>query len=191
MFTIFTGGDTRAVDNELEKLDLWLGPARREVRREDVETMTARTHESVVFELGSAIQRRDLPCALELVNQLLHQGEGAVGILLASIVPTVRSLLLAKDLIDRHRLPPPANAFRFGDALARLGDEATAHLPRKKDGTVNTFSLRFAAQAAAGHDLARLRAGLAACLETNAALVTGAATDERVALEQLLVKLIG
>ena len=45
--------------------------------------------------------------------------------------------------------------------------------------------------ARAGHDLARLRAGFAACLETNVALVTGIATDDRVALEQLLVKLIG
>ena len=74
--------------------------------------------------------------ALALIDQLLYQGESAIGLLLVALVPTIRNLLLVKDLQQFHRLPRPASPFAFGKVLERLPPEATAHLPRKKDGTV-------------------------------------------------------
>ena len=47
----------------------------------------------MIFELGNALARRDASLALNLVRDLLDQGETAIGILLATILPTIRNLL--------------------------------------------------------------------------------------------------
>ncbi len=188
LFVLSTGGDRRTIGSELEKLQLYLGD-RREVTEEDVRLLVPQSAESVVFEIGNAIAARDLRRALDLLDQLLFQGETPIGIMYAAIIPTVRSLLLAKDLMARHRLTRPGAAFHFGKQLERLPAEATAHLPRKKDGNVNTYTLGLAAMYADRYRVAELRAALEACLETNVQLVTSS-MDAEVALSQLLVKVI-
>ncbi len=190
LFTLLTGGDSRQIDNELEKLDLFLGPEQREIDADTVRRLVPLTRAGVVFELGNRLGRRDLPGALALIDQLLHQGESAIGILIVSIIPTVRNLLLVKDLQIRHRVggrgQPP---FMFAKALEKLPAEATVHLPRKKDGTLNAYALGFAAGDAHRFELAELRAGLEACLQTNLALITGGFED-RLALERLVIGLL-
>ncbi len=190
LFTLLTGGDTRQIENELEKLDLYLGAqGGREVNAALVRAMVPMSRAGVIFELGNAIGRRDLAAALSLIDQLLYQGESAIGLLLVALVPTVRNLLLVKDLQQRFRLPKPASPFAFGKVLERLPEEATAHLPRKKDGTVNTFGLGFAAAETHRFDLDDLREGLAACLRANVQLVTGQ-SEPRLVLENAVIGLL-
>ena len=143
----------------------------------------------VVFELGNAVAERNLQRALTLLDQLLFQGETPIGIILVAIIPTVRSLLLVKDLMARHKLTRPAQPFFFGKTLERLPAEAIAHLPRKKDGTINAYSLGIAAGHVQRYKHAELRAALAACLQTNVQLVT-TGSDPKGALSQLLVRII-
>jgi len=188
LFVLLTGGDSRQIDNELEKLDLYLGETRREVAAADVRLMVPASRAGVIFELGNALAARDLNHALGLVEQLLFQGETAIGILLVAIIPTVRNLLLAKDLMVRHRLPRPAQPFHFTGTLNRLPATATAHLPRKKDGTLNTYSLGIAATGAHRYELPELRAALEACLEANVALVTSG-LEARTVLTELVVRI--
>lgn len=190
LFALFTGGERRAVENELEKLDLYLGPARREATAEDVRLLVPLSRPGIIFELGNAVAERNLHRALRLLDQLMFQGESAIGILLAVLIPTVRNLLLSADLIARHKLSRPGQPFAFTRTLERLPEEATAHLPRKKDGTVNTFSLGIAACQAHRHRPADLREALAACLEANVSLVTSP-LDARVVLSQLIVRIAG
>src|SRR5205085_1935401 len=104
LFVLLTGGDTREIDNELEKIDIYLGKERA-VPVDLVRELVPLTREGVIFDLSNALAERDLERALDLVRQLLDQGESAIGILLVAIVPTVRNLLLAKDLMDRHGIP--------------------------------------------------------------------------------------
>ena len=189
LFTLLTGGDTRQIDNELEKLDLFLGPDERRVDAETVRLLVPMSRAGVIFELGNAISQRDLERALKLIDQLLFQGESAIGLLLVAIVPTVRNLLLAKDLQVRYRLPAPNSPFGFGKVLERLPEEATAHLPRKKDGTVNMFGLGFAAAEAHRFKIDQLRDGMAACLQANVQLVTGQ-LEPRLALERAVIGLL-
>jgi DNA polymerase-3 subunit delta len=190
LFTLLTGGDTRQIENELEKLELYLGPGgNREIDAAMVRTMVPLSRAGVIFELGNAISRRDLDGALRLLDRLLYQGETPIGLLLVALVPTVRNLLLVKDLQQRHKLPRPASPFAFGQVLARLPQEATAHLPRKKDGTLNTFGLGFAAAEAHRFGLERLRDGLQSCLEANVQLVTGQ-LEPRLALERAIIGLL-
>ena len=189
LFTLFTGGERRVIENEIEKLDLYLGPSRREVSAEDVRLLVPLSRAGIVFELGNALAERNLHRALALLDQLLFQGETAIGILLVALIPTVRNLLVVKDLMTRHRLQRPAQPFFFGKTLERLPAEATAHLPRKKDGTVNAYSLGIAASHAQRYTLPELRIALEACLAANIQLVTSG-LEAKIALSQLLVKII-
>jgi DNA polymerase-3 subunit delta len=189
VFTMFTGGDRRTIENELDKLDLYLGPERREVTGDDVRLNTPSSRAGIIFELGNAIAVRELRRALDLLKQLIFQGENEVGILLATIIPTVRSLLLAKDLMARHKLTRPANPFFFGKTLERLPPEAIAHLPRTKEGKLNAFALGIAAQNVHRYQLDELEAALKSCLDINVSLVS-APTDAEVLLGQLLVRII-
>src|SRR5207245_1793770 len=136
LFVLLTGGDTRQIENELEKIDTFLGKDRL-ARVELVRELVPLSRAGVVFELSNALARRDLNLALTLVRRLLEQGENAVGILLVAIVPTVRNLLLAKDLMEQHRLRPPHSPFQFISVINRLPAKAIEHLPRKKDGSIN------------------------------------------------------
>src|SRR5205807_2978954 len=75
LFVLLTGGDTRQIDNELEKLDVYLGDhvAATAVPRVDVDLvreLVPLSRAGVIFELGNALAARDLELALTLVRRL-------------------------------------------------------------------------------------------------------------------------
>ena len=188
LFVLLTGGDTRQIDNELEKIDTFLGNDRG-VNAELVRELVPLSRAGVIFELGNALAARDLQLSLKLVRRLLDQGESAIGILLVAIVPTIRNLLLAKDLIERYRLPRLHSPFQFISAINRLPNEATDHLPRKKDGSVNAYALGIAAQQAVRFETTQLIEAMRACLEANVQLVT-TQLDHELILTEVVVKLL-
>ena len=189
LFVLLTGGDTRQIDNELEKLDTFLGKDRA-VRGELVRELVPLSRAGVIFELSTALATRDLELALKLVRRLLDHGESAIGILLVAIVPTIRNLLLAKDLMERHRLRAPHSPFQFISAINRLPAKATEHLPRKKDGSINAYALGIAAQHAQEFETDQLIRAMRACLEANIQLVT-TQLDHELILTEVVVKLLG
>jgi DNA polymerase-3 subunit delta len=189
LFVLLTGGDTREIDNELEKIDIYLDRERK-VDVDLVRELVPLTRAGVIFELSNALAERDLKRALELVRRLLDQGESAIGILLVAILPTVRNLLLAKDLMERHRLSRPHAPFQFISTLNRLPAAATEHLPRKKDGSINAYVLGIAAQNAHRFETKQLVEGMEACLQANLQLVT-TQLDHELVLTEIVVKLLG
>ena len=188
LFVMLAGERTQQIMSELEKLDLYLGPERRRVSVQDVRTLVPLSRAGVIFELGNALGRRDPRRALSLLEALLNQGEAAVGLLLAAIVPKMRNLLLARDLIERQRAPLHSYA-QFQAALERLSVEETAHLPRKKDGGLSVYPLFLAAQESRQFTEVELRHGMQACLRANHRLV-GSSLDPRVVLSQLLIEIL-
>jgi len=190
MFVQLAGEDTRQLDSELEKIGLYLGGAAR-VTLEDVRAVVPLSRAGIIFEVGNAIGKRDLRRALELLRTLIYQGQNPVGILLGAIVPRVRSLLLAADLVARHPKLPRGNYQAFVGALDRLPPEETAHLPRKKDGGgINAYPVFLALDEARRFTIAELRGGLQACLDANLKLVT-TALDAQLVLERLLIGMLG
>jgi DNA polymerase III subunit delta len=188
LFVLLTGGDTRQIENELEKLDVFLA-SRREITADDVRELVPLSRAGVIWDLGNALARGDLDRALTLVRSLLDQGESAIGILLVAILPTVRNLLLAKDLMERHRLSRPHVPFTFISAVNRLPQSATQHLPRKKDGSINAYALGIAAQNAHRFETAALREAMEACLQANLRLVT-TQLDHELILTEIVIKLL-
>jgi DNA polymerase-3 subunit delta len=189
LFVLLTGGDTRQIDNELEKIDTFLEKD-RSVSSEVVRELVPLSRAGVIFELGNALAARDLELSLKLVRRLLDQGESAIGILLVAIVPTIRSLLLAKDLMERYHLPRPHSPFQFISAINRLPSDAIDHLPRKKDGSVNAYTLGIAAQKAPRFETTQLTEAMRACLAANVQLVT-TQLDHELILTEVVVKLLG
>jgi DNA polymerase III subunit delta len=196
LFVLLTGGDTRQIENELEKIDIFLGASANgpqavpRITVDIVRELVPLSRAGVIFELSNALATRDLELALTLVRRLLDQGESAVGILLVAIVPTVRNLLLAKDLMERHRLARPRSPFQFISAINRLPAEATDHLPRKKDGLINAYPLGMAAPQAHQFETKQLVRAMQACLEANLQLVT-TQLDHELVLTEVVVKLLG
>src|SRR5438270_10327086 len=209
LFVLLTGGDTRQIENELEKIDTYCGIDFQPVGQAGVpspdhtpKTATPRvtvdlvrelvplSRAGIIFELSNALAVRDLELALTLVRRLLDQGESAIGILLAAIVPTIRNLLLAKDLMEGHGLQRPHSPFQFISAINRLPPKATEHLPRKKDGSINAYALGIAAQDADQFETDQLIDAMRACLEANLQLVT-TQLDHELILTEVVVKLLG
>ncbi len=182
------GDDTRQLENELEKIDVYLGERRR-AGLATVRHLVSQSRAGVLWDLGNAIGERDLPRALNLLDTLLYQGQNAIGILLGAIVPRVRSLLLVKELGSRYKLN--RNGYgAFCNSLEALPSAATAHLPRKKDGTgFNAFPLFLALDEVGRFHLDELHAAFTACLEANHKLVT-TQLDNQVVLERLLVGML-
>lgn len=179
------GLDSVQLDNELEKLETAFGSG-HPIETSDVRTLVPATRESGIFDIGNAVSARNLPLALETLSQLLRQGENGIGILLASIVPTVRNLLLVKDLLVRHALKPPTQPQFFESMLKKLPASDTDHLPRKKDGTVNAYALGIAARNSTHYTAAELHGAFQGCAEANLQMVTSQMAHE-VVLTRLLV----
>jgi DNA polymerase-3 subunit delta len=218
LFVLLTGGDTRQIDNELEKIDTYCSrsfppvghagaapadsqaagkmpiglAAQTAVPRITVELvreLVPPSRAGVIFELSNALATRDLELALRLLRRLLEQGEKAIGILLAAILPIVRNLLLAKDLMEQHGIRRPLSPFQFIAAMNRLPAKATEHLPRKKDGSVNAYSLAIAAQHASHFKTIQLVEAMRACLDANVKLVS-TQLDHELILTKVVVKLL-
>ncbi len=176
------------LESELMKLETAFGTGNH-ISSEDVRLLVPQTREGGIFDLSDAVLKRDLPLALETLRQLIHQGERGIGILLAAIVPTVRNLLLAKDLILIHHLSPPSQPQFFAGTLRRLPPMETSHLPRKKDGTISAYLLGIAAANASHYTLDELKRGFAFCAAANQQLLSGSLTDA-VILGRLLIDLL-
>lgn len=183
------GAETRQLASELEKLALAF-PGAAPLTAEQVRELVPTTRAGGIFDLSNALAKRDLPLCLRTLRQLLRQGENGVGILLAAVMPTVRNLLVVKDLLVTHRLSPPAQPQFFAGTLNKLPAAAVAHLPRKKDGTLNAYPLGIAAANSARYTLPELQAGFAACARANRDLVT-TQVGEEVVLSRLLVEIAG
>lgn len=187
VITARVGADARQLDVEIEKLTL--AADGKPVGPELVRAIVPATRHGDIFDLSNCILRRELPQALSCLDQLFDQKERGVGILLAAIVPPIRNLLLVGDLMERHGIAPPAKPWFFGKTLEKLPPEAVAHLPRKKDGSLNTYPLGLAAAHVSRHNLERLRKSFVRCREANRQLVTSM-VDERLVLGTLLMELL-
>jgi DNA polymerase-3 subunit delta len=188
VLTTRIGTNTGQLETELAKLVTSAGEGAI-ISEQLVRDLVPFTRTGGIFDLSDAINRRDLPLCLDTLKQLRRQGESAVGILLAAIVPTVRNLLAAKDLMERHRIRPPSQPQFFASELKRLRPEETTHLPRKKDGTLNSYGIGLAAVHAARFDREHLIAAFLACRDANSRLLRGHGSEDTI-LTELLVRIV-
>ncbi|MFD0893110.1 DNA polymerase III subunit delta [Luteolibacter ambystomatis] len=186
LFVMLAGEATQQIGNELEKLDLYLGE-RRTVTEQDVFTMVPLSRAGIVFEIGNALQKGDAARAIALIDQQLEQGDSAIAIIRASIIPTVRNLFMAKVVGDTMKVPTN-NYQSFAGALDRLPEIERAWLPQKKTGGVNVYPVFLALRGAAAFTLDGLRKAMEATLKADQALVT-TGLDHRLVLHRLIAEI--
>jgi DNA polymerase-3 subunit delta len=188
LFVMLAGEQSQQISNELEKLDLYLGPERREVTEDDVRLLVPLSRAAVVFEIGKAIQLGNASRAIQLIDQQLEADESAIGIMRASIIGVVRNLFMAKLIIEKFKIPT-GNYSAFSGGLNRLAEADRAWLPQKKDGSgVNVFPIFLAAENSKNFELAGLQHVMEATLKADQALVT-TGLDHRLVLHRLIVEI--
>jgi DNA polymerase-3 subunit delta len=92
----FTGNHLRMLANELDKLATYVGE-RAIIDVTDVRLLSAQAQEARIFDLTDALAQRNRKQALDLLHDLLADGEPPLK-LISTITSQVRSLLLVKEL---------------------------------------------------------------------------------------------
>ena len=189
LFVMLAGEQSQQIGNELEKLDLFLGPERRTITEHDVNVLVPLSRAAVVFEIGKAIQSGNASRAIQLIDQQLEADESAIGIMRASIISVVRNLYMARLIMDRFKVSGSGNYNAFAGALNRLPEQDRAWLPQKKDGSgVNVYPIFLCAGNASNFSLAGLQHVMEATLKADQSLVT-TGLDHRLILHRLIVEI--
>jgi DNA polymerase-3 subunit delta len=98
MLANFVGNQLRLLANELDKLATYVGPGAT-ITDEDVRLLSAQVQEARIFDLTDALAQRNRKQALDILHDLLADGEPPLK-LISTITSQVRSLLLVKELAD-------------------------------------------------------------------------------------------
>jgi len=185
-FVLNVGADTRLLNSEMEKLSIYVGD--RPATVDDVRAVVASTHAGVIWEIGDALARRNLPLTLQLIDTQLRRGENAIGLLLAAVVPKLRQLLYINDLLERHHLPTGSYNALEG-AINNLPPSETLHFPRKKDGNISCYPHFLACKSGRNFTVAELKDALEECLHANLRMIT-TRMDPAIVLSQLVTRIL-
>ena len=128
----FIGNQLRLLANELDKLAMYVGPSAT-ITAEDVRQLSAQVQEARIFDLTDALAQRNRKQALDLLHDLLADGEPPLR-LISTITSQVRSLLLVKELAGEGlRIPQIVSAtgmapFVAEKALRQVGKFSPSQL---------------------------------------------------------------
>src|SRR6266568_559656 len=95
----FIGNQLRLLANELDKLATYVGPGAT-ITVQDVRQLSAQVQEARIFDLTDALAQRNHKQALDILHDLLADGEAPIK-LISTITFQVRSLLLVKELAQK------------------------------------------------------------------------------------------
>ncbi len=104
MLANFIGNNLRLLANELDKLALYVGRGAT-IKVEDVRLLSAHVQEARIFDLTDALAQRNRKQALNILHDLLTDGEPPLK-LIGTITSQVRSLLLVKELAQKGMRSP-------------------------------------------------------------------------------------
>jgi len=175
------GDDARTLASELQKLVAFVG-SRSVIRAEDVEQVVVRVAEDKFFALGNAVEGRNLPEALAVLDRTLADG-GSLHMVVSLLASTVRRMIE-----ERERARRVVGERRIADArewertvFPTLSEE------ERGDKKPYGFWMKYLAAQRFGRDeLLRALSGLA-----EADLFAKSGRDARAALERLLLDLLG
>jgi DNA polymerase-3 subunit delta len=128
----FIGNQLRLLANELDKLATYVGEGGT-IRSDDVRKLSAQVQEARIFDLTDALAQRNRKQALDILHDLLADGEPPLR-LISTITSQVRSLLLVKELAQKGMRGPQISAtlgiapFVAEKALRQIGKFSPAQL---------------------------------------------------------------
>jgi DNA polymerase-3 subunit delta len=174
------GADARTLASELGKLAAFAGD-RKVIEAEDVDRLVVRSSEDPFFALGNAVEARDLPAALAVLDRTLAGG-GSIHMVIGLLASAVRRMIEEKERARRA-----AGDRRIGDAREweRL---VFPSVPPEERGERKPYGFWMKYQASTRFSREELLQGLAALAEADLAAKSG--RDARAAVERLLLRLL-
>jgi DNA polymerase-3 subunit delta len=100
----FIGNELRLLANELDKLATYVGPGGT-IQEAAIRLLSAQVQEARIFDLTDALAQRSRQQALNILHDLLSDGEPPLR-LISTITTQVRSLLLVKELSQKGMRAP-------------------------------------------------------------------------------------
>ena len=158
----FIGNNLRLLSNEIDKLAMYVGPGAT-VKVEDVRQLSAHVQEARIFDLTDALAQRNHKQALNILHDLLTDGEPPLK-MISTITSQVRSLLLVQELAKK--------GLRGGQIASTLG--------------IAPFIANKALQQVGNFNVTQLENAYRQLLATDAALKRSRLTPE-LALDLLIV----
>ncbi len=95
----FIGNQLRLLSNEIDKLSTYVGEGKT-INADDVRKLSAQVQEARIFDLTDALAQRNRKQALNILHDLLSDGEPPIK-LISTITSQVRTLLLVKELSQK------------------------------------------------------------------------------------------
>jgi DNA polymerase-3 subunit delta len=188
------GPNSRQLDNEVEKLALFVGN-RQNIELDDVATICTRNKTARAFALGDALGDRDLPRLLarldeELWEVKLDPQRSEIG-LLYGLISKVRAMLLLKEMVREGWIKPAEPDYgRFKAQLERISPNQVPQDRRFNPLAINAYVLFKALPQVQRYSQGELVRAMELLLRCNQRLVSSN-LDESLVLQQTLVQILG
>ena len=187
------GPHSRQLDNEVEKLALYVGD-RKEIQFKDVAAICTRNKTARAFALGDALGDRELPRLLQRLDEELWEvkldpQKSEIG-LLYGLIAKVRAMLLLKEMLREGWIKPDIDYPRFKAQLERVPADQLPTDKRFNPLALNPYVLYKALPQVKRYSESELIQAMDLLLLCNRRLVTSG-LDEALVLQQTLVQIVG
>src|SRR5258707_8580878 len=187
------GPNARQLDNEVEKLALYVGD-RQAIEIDDVAAICTRNKTARAFALGDALGDRDLPRLLSRLDEELWEVKLAprkseIG-LLYGLIGKVRAMILLKEMLREGWVKPESDYNRFKAQLERVPADQFPEDKRFNPLAINPYVLFRALPQVKRYSQAELVRAMDLLLQCNRRLVSSG-LDESLVLQQTLVQIVG
>lgn len=172
--------DARALATELQKLVAFAGD-RKVIEVADVNAVVTRVASDPFFALGNAVEARDLPEALAVVDRSIADGGHPI-MLLSTVAGTLRRLV-----VEKERARKVAGDRRLGSAR-EWESIVFPTIPEEEVGKKKPYGFWMKYQASTRFSLGELLDAIAGLAEADVAMKSG--QDGRLRLERVLVGLL-
>jgi DNA polymerase-3 subunit delta len=172
--------DARALATELQKLVAYVGE-RATIGVADVDAVVTRVASDPFFALGNAVEERDLPEALAVVDRSVADGGHPI-MLLSTVAGTLRRLV-----VEKERARKAAGDRRIG-SVREWESVVFPTIPAEEIGKKKPYGFWMKYLASTRFTLAELLDAIADLAEADVAMKSG--QDGRLRLERVLVALL-
>jgi DNA polymerase-3 subunit delta len=186
------GPNPRQLDNEVEKLCLYVGD-RKKIEFADVAAICTRNKTARAFALGDALGDRDLPRLLRRLDEELWEvktdsQKSEIG-LLYGLIGKVRAMLLLKEMLREGWIKPEMDYNRFKAQLERVPADQLPADRRFNPLALNPYVLYKALPQAKKYSSSELVRAMDLLLRCNRRLVSSG-LDEALVLQEALVQIV-
>ncbi|MGA3164324.1 MAG: DNA polymerase III subunit delta [Verrucomicrobiota bacterium] len=186
------GPNPRQLDNEIEKLCLFIG-GQKKIEVADVSAICTRNKTARAFALGDALGDRDLPRLLQRLDEELWEigfdpQKSEIG-LLYGLIAKIRAMLLLKEMLREGWIKPEVDYNRFKAQLGRVPADKLPVDKKYNPLALNPYVLYKALPQVKRYSEAELILAMDLLLRCNQRLVSSG-LEEALVLQQTLVQII-